>query len=509
MMKGILVYNATIVTMDEDYGVITGGYLLTDGPLIHDIGSGKPAWLDAENPEETLARRGLKGIDATGKIVFPGLVNTHCHTFQSLLKGLGAGLPLEEWWPVTIGPAASALKAADVRYAALAAGIEALRSGTTTILDFMYAHPSPRLSDEVICALNEVGLRCVYARAFRDLGSDSKGHSFPSNLVEDVRDVLKDVSRLVRTFGSPSADGMIRIRLAPTAIWGVSTEALVAARRFANENGLGLTMHLCETSLDDAIAMERSGMKAVEFLDNIGFLGSDMLAVHCVTLGEDDVDRMATTGTPVSHNAVSNLYLGSGVAPVPAMVSAGVTVSLGTDGAASNNCLDMLETVKFTALLHNGQLKNRLGMTADKALYMATIGGAKALGMEREIGSLSLGKSADFFIYNPLCAKSCPVHDPIASLVFSSGTENVETVVVNGRPVLEDGEVRSVCEREVLETMADKAKALVRRSCPEGYAKRRYLRQPFEVIRLCSGTASNSETPSRRWRPISRIRSSS
>lgn len=468
-MKGILVYNATIVTMDDDYGIITGGYLLTDGSRIHDLGAGIPTWLDAENPEATLARRGLKGIDATGKIVFPGLVNTHCHSFQSLLKGLGAGLPLEEWWPLTIGPAASALKPTDVRYAALAAGIEALRSGTTTILDFMYAHPSPRLSDEVIYAFSEVGIRCVYARAFRDLRSDSKGHFFPGNLVEDVRDVLEDVSRLVKAFGSPSADGMIRIRLAPTAIWGVSTEALVAVRRFADENGLGLTMHVCETPLDDVIAMERSGMKAVEFLDNIGFLGSDMLAVHCVTLSENDVYRLAATRTPVSHNAVSNMYLGSGVASVPAMVSAGVTVSLGTDGAASNNSLDMLETVKFTALLHNGHSKNPLQMTADKALYLATMGGAKALGMEREIGSLSLGKSADFFIYNPLRAKSCPVHDPVASLVFSSGTENVETVVVNGRLVLEDGEVRSVYEREVLETMAARANDLIRRSSPKVY----------------------------------------
>jgi 5-methylthioadenosine/S-adenosylhomocysteine deaminase len=229
----------------------------------------------------------------------------------------------------------------------------------------------------------------------------------------------------------------------------MEAESLRTTRRMADERGMRMSLHTDEVLFDSAESMRRFGMRTVPFLDSIGFLGPDVLHAHCVHLTEEDCQTLARNNGCVSYNPVSNMYLGSGVPPIPRLLELGVTVSLGADGAASNNSQDMLEALKVGALLPKVAAQDPAIFTAPDSLRIATSGGAAALGRD-DFGALEPGKRADLFIFDPRHAKSIPVHDPVSTLVYSSGEVNVRTTIVGGKPVLEEGRIVGVDEAAIL-----------------------------------------------------------
>lgn len=450
-MKGALL-NVTIVTLNKAREVIQNGGLVWENGRLSYVG-------ESAGAQQFAQRRGITWEEGRGKLVFPGLINTHMHLFQNLLKGLGSDRPLENWWPEVIAPAAVKIREKHLAAAVKAGALEAVRSGTTTLVDYMYAHPVAALSDVEIDSLRQVGVRTVYGRGFRNTGADI---GFPQELIEKMEDVFDDILRLRKEYEKES-DGMVKIWLAPAAAWALTVEGLRQTREFADAYRIPVTMHMFETETDNVICQKRYNKTALDYFEEAGLLGPDLLAVHTVKVRERELRAFKAYGVKVSHNPVSNMYLASGVAPVPEMLQADLTIGLGTDGAASNNCLDMLETMKITALLHKVYWNDPTIITAQKVLEMATIDAAKSIGLDEEIGSLETGKKADFFVYSSSRdPNSCPCHDPVATLVYSSGNAGVEKVVINGETILHESEFVRVDERKTMAEQQEMAEDLVR-----------------------------------------------
>lgn len=445
--------NATIVTVDSQRRILDNAGLIWDQDRVVMIDS-------SDVVRECAADKGICVEDARGKIVFPGFINTHTHLYQNLLKGLGTDTTLENWWHRVIAPAGIRIRGEHVAAAAAGGALEALRSGVTTIVDYMQVHPVEQLSDIEIEVLREIGVRLVYGRGFRDTGRES---GFPPELIEEAKNVFDDVLRLKSKF--EHADLMTRIWLAPAGIWALSPAGLQETAKVSMFYNVPVMMHMFETTTDETLCRKLYHRSALECFKASGLLDSHLLAVHCVQMGEAELTEFRSRDVFVSHNPISNMYLASGVAPVPRMREMGLEIGLGTDGAASNNCNDMLEVIKSTALLHKVFSRNPMAVTAQEVLEMATIGAARCIGLEQEIGSLETGKKADLFVLNPSrCARTCPVHDPVASLVYSASSRAIEKVVINGRPVIVDGRFPTLDEMQILRDEQRQAQDLLRRA---------------------------------------------
>jgi 5-methylthioadenosine/S-adenosylhomocysteine deaminase len=385
-------------------------------------------------------------VDARGRFVYPGLINTHTHLFQTLLKGLGDDRVLVDWFRQMTGPSAVVLEEEDSYAAALAGAWEAIRSGTTCIVDFMYPHPRPYLSDAIIRGLVESGIRAVFGRGYIDTGVED---GVPPELVQPLDAILADCERVARRYDG-HADGRIRVRFAPCMIWTVTDVSLREVRDLASRLGVGLMMHVAETTFELDNSVRRFGVKDLAFIDSLGLVDPDLLAVHCVNLDDEDVALLRARGASVSHNPTSNMYLSSGVAPVPSMLRAGIPVGLASDGPASNNTHNMVQSLKLAALLHKVVTRNPTIITGEDVLEMATIGGARALGLESEIGSIEVGKRADLFVADLEASPfAAPVHHPVSALVYSASGSEVETVIVDGRVVLDNGRLSTVDEDSI------------------------------------------------------------
>jgi len=438
-MIDILIKNAMIVTVNKQREILKNCALAIKGDIVFDIG---PTSIFEKKYAEA-----KKTINATGEIIFPGLINTHSHLFQTLLKGLGDDLVLHDWITQMTSPSASCITSEDAYNASLLGCTEGIHSGTTTMLDFMYAHPYPELSDSVIKAFRKLKIRGIFARGMKDSGEK---FGISPKTIEDVKTIEKDCRRLFKEYHGED-NGRISIWLAPGVVWSNSQESLKMAWALTQEHKTGFTIHISETPFDRQASKEVHGMTDVEVLEKLDIVGPNVLMVHCIYLTPRDIRMAKYYNVKVSHNAVSNMYLASGIAPIPQMIERGITVGLGTDGAASNNTQDMIETLKITTLLHKVHTLDPTIITAEKVLEMATIDGAKALGLEDKIGSLEVGKKADLFIYNPaLSAKSIPMHNPISTLVYSGSNECVETVIIDGNIILENKRLISVNEEEVI-----------------------------------------------------------
>jgi 5-methylthioadenosine/S-adenosylhomocysteine deaminase len=425
----LLIDGGTVVTARPDGLVITEAGIAVDGEAILDIG-----------PRDELRARyqATRTIDAEGTLIFPGLVDTHTHLYQTLLKGLGDDLPLMEWLDACTLPSIPHLTPRMCYVAAALGCIESLRSGCTTIFDYMVDHPDIEVYDAILSAFDAIGIQGVLGRGLRDRQAENVTLDLPPFAAQ-----LGDCTRLVEAYGAN------RVWIAPGATWALEADSLRATRRRANDLGTRLSLHTDEVLFDSQESMRRFGQRTVPFLDGIGFLGPDVLHAHCVQLSEEDCHILARNGGVVSYNPVSNMYLGSGVPPIPRLLDIGVTVSLGADGAASNNSQDMLEALKISALLPKVAARDPSIFTAADALRLATSGGAAAMG-RADFGSLEPGKRADLFIFDPQHAKSIPVHDPVSTLVYSSGQVNVRTTVVGGRVVLDDRRIVGVDEDAIL-----------------------------------------------------------
>ena len=436
-----------IITMDDSRRRIPGGYVVVDGETIAEVGAGDP-------PASVNAGR---TIDARGKVVLPGLVNTHHHLPQTLTRNVPRvqEAPLFTWltelYEVWRGTTADAVDAA----ARVGLG-ELLLTGCTTTTDHLYLFPrgEERLIDVEIAAARDLGIRFQPTR-----GSMSRGRSLgglpPDDVVQDEETILADSRRLIREHHDPRPGAMTRIALAPCSPFSVTDGLMRRTADLAREHGVRLHTHLAETLDEDAYCLETYGCRPVEYLRRLGWLGSDVWLAHCVHISADEARLFGETGTGVAHCPSSNFRLGSGIAPVRALLAAGAPVGLGVDGSASNDSSNMLAEARQALLAHRTGTDPSRWITAEESLWMATRGGARCLGRD-DIGSLAPGKAADLILVETRrLSYAGASSDLLAALVFTPFPEPVHTVMVNGRIVVDGGQLVGV-DVEALVARADR-----------------------------------------------------
>jgi len=419
----LIVKNARIYTMDRDGRVLDRGSVAIQGDQI--------AMIEPTDLSESYEAGQV--IDADGMILFPGFINTHIHFFQSFLKGLGADHRLIEWLNLSALPYGTKMTPRQHELAARLASMEALKSGCTTICEFFYTNQDPELAYACIEGMRSTGIRSIFIRTFQDTGEE---YGMPSVFIEPAAKAIREVAALKKRY---QEDDMFSIWTGPDVTWSTTREGYQTMLEYCLSEQVRYSMHLKETEVDNEMCFRYYGKDIVDLLEEIGFLTDKMLAVHCVNLTENDIRRFAEYSVSVSHNPAPNLYLGSGIPPIPACLRAGVNVAMGTDGAASNNSTDMLETLKLAALIQKGIHRDASVITADQVIRMATCGGAKAIGMDHLVGTLETGKKADMVLFDPKHLKSFPDHDAEATVVYASSEENIDTTIVNGQIVYRQG----------------------------------------------------------------------
>lgn len=427
--------DAWLITMNERREVLEGASLYVEGERVAAIGT-----LDALRRAQPQA----EVIDCRGRIVLPGMVNTHTHLFQTLLKGLGDDMILRKWFTCMTLPAAETLGPEEMHAAGLHGCVESIRSGVTTLVDFQYINARPGLTEAVIRAFEETGIRGFVCRGFLSAGQE---FGVPDSLIEDAGAAVEDARRLIRARNRPGA--RVRVGVAPCMIWTVEADGFRAVAAMAREEGALVTTHLAETDFEIERAYARYASTDAELLSEIGFLSPKVLAVHCVQCRGRDIRILRHHDVKVSHNPCSNLYLASGVAPIPEMLMAGVTVGLASDGPASSNNHSLFQAMKFAALVPKGVSRDATIMTAEKVLEMATIDGARAVGLADEIGSLEVGKRADVVVVDASGPFMTPIHNPVSALVYSALGHEVSDVMVDGEFLMRDGRLRRVDEAAV------------------------------------------------------------
>jgi 5-methylthioadenosine/S-adenosylhomocysteine deaminase len=421
----LVIAGGTVVTMDAERRIIIHGAVAVRGAQIVAVGATPD--VRAEHPRARL-------LDATGRIVLPGLINTHTHAPMVMYRGLADDRSLKEWLERYIFPAeAKTVSPAFVRVGTELAVLEMIRSGTTTYADMYY------FEEEVARATKTAGLRAVLGQTVI---------RFPAPDAATPQQGLDRAERFVAAF---KGDSLITPAIAPHSMYLVDRTELLACRQIAVTHGIPLMIHLAETEEELTSSRERHRATPVAFLEAIGFWAPVTIAAHGVWVTDADIALLKQRRIGVSHNPESNMKLASGVAPVPKYLDAGVIVGLGTDGAASNNNLDMFEAMRQAALLHKSSTRDPRAVPAASVLEMATIGGARVLGLDKSIGSLEPGKHADIIIVNASAARHTPLYNPVSHLVYVANGDDVEATIVHGRVLMENRKVHSLHEGQVIE----------------------------------------------------------
>ena len=435
----LIITGAIVVTMDADRRVLTGGAVAVDGADIVAVDT-------AANVASRF--RSADTIEAAGAIALPGLINTHTHAPMVLYRGLADDLALAEWLNDFIFPAeAKTVSPEFVRAGARLAALEMIQSGTTTFADMYY------FEEEIARETKKAGLRAVLGQTIIQ---------FPVADAKTPADALARAEAFLKEF---TGDPIVTPAVAPHAMYTLDGPTLRAARDLARRYGAPTLIHLAETRDEVKTAQERFRTSPVAYLDDLGFLGPGVLAAHAVWVSDADLAILKARGVGLSHNPESNMKLASGTAPVPAYLRADLPIGLGTDGAASNNDLDMFEAMRTASLLHKLQTNDPRAVSARAALEMATIRGARALGMEAAVGSLQPGKRADIIVVDVSKARHTPMYDPVSHLVYVAKGSDVRSTVVNGRVLMRDGTVTTLDEPAIIQegrSWADKVRAAVK-----------------------------------------------
>lgn len=449
MPDELLITGATLVTMDAEERILPSAWLhIGDGQIVG-LGDGPPP-----------AAPGASRLDASGLVAIPGLVNAHTHLFQTFIRGLFDGLPFNTWLGA-IYHCGRVFETEDWRRSASLGALESVRSGVTTIVDHQFLDRGTEWSSAIIDGIRQVGPRAILARTSMDLADLA-----PAEMLESVEQGRAAVETLRQRHAPEIADGHVRILAGPNTP-GVSAgdELAVAYARAAREEGLAIAMHVAESREVLEATEARYGVRGVvRWLTSIDALPAGTLAAHCVHLDDEEIEMLADREVVVAHNPVSNLYLGDGIARISRMLAAGVRVVLGTDGAASNNSQDLFEVMKLAALLTRIREPTARRVTPADILRMATIDGARSVGLGDLSGSLEQGKRADVaLVALGSSPHSVPSHDPISSLVFNARAADVVHVIVDGRIVLQGGRIRTIDEGSVLAESRERAAALAGR----------------------------------------------
>ncbi|HTI34008.1 MAG TPA: 8-oxoguanine deaminase [Miltoncostaea sp.] len=428
-MSAVLIDGCAIATVDAAGTEIAEGWILTDGPRIAALGAGAPP----EPPD------GATRIDGRGCLATPGLVNCHHHLYQWSTRGLATEEDLFGWL-TTLYPVWARIDEEIVHASASAALAALALSGCSTSTDHHYLFPGGgnALLAASIDAAAGLGLRFHPCRGSMDLGA-SQGGLPPDEVTEDRDAVLAATEDAIARWHDPSPGAMLRIAVAPCSPFSVTGALMTESADLARRHGVRLHTHLAETVEEEAFCLERFGVRPVEYLDDLGWLGPDVWLAHCVHLSPSEVARFAATGTSVAHCPSSNARLGAGIAPAADLAAAGVAVGLGVDGAASQESGELAVEVR-EALLVARLRGGARAMTARTALALGTIHGARCLGREDELGSIEPGKLADIALWRIDGAGHAGIADPVTAMVMGP-PRHAEALLVDGAPVVLGGEL--------------------------------------------------------------------
>ena len=432
----LVITGGTVLTVDDQRRVLSPGAVAIAGTDIVAVGT----------PAEIAARyTAAETIDATGQVVLPGLINTHTHAAMVLYRGLGNDLNLQDWLTKYIFPAeARTVSPEFVRAGTRLAALEMILGGTTTFVDMYY------FEEEVAEAAKQAGIRGVLGQTVIQ---------FP---VADAKTPEAALARARTFIAKYKDDALVTPAVAPHSIYTLSAATLQAADRLARDERVPLLIHLEETKKERDDAMAAHGMSPTAYLAKLGLLGPHLLGAHGVWLAPEDIALVAKAGASMSHNPESNMKLASGTAPVAGYLAAGVALGLGTDGAASNNDLDMFEAMRQAAFLQKVVRNDPTAAPATQVLDMATRLGARAIGMGDTLGQLAVGRRADVIIVDTTRPHLQPMFDPVAQVVYAAKASDVRTTVIDGRIVMHERMVRTLDQRAVLAaaaTMADRVRA--------------------------------------------------
>jgi cytosine/adenosine deaminase-related metal-dependent hydrolase len=437
-VQRIVIQGCHVATCDEAGTEYRNGYVAIEGGRIAALGAGSAPAVADGTPTET--------VDGSGCLLTPGLINTHHHLYQWATRGVSQDETLFGWL-TTLYPIWAGIDEGVV-HAAAAAGLGWLAlTGTTTSSDHHYVFPARGgdLLEAEVTAARRIGLRFHPARGSMDLGR-SNGGLPPDSVVEDRDAVLVATSEAIDRYDDPAEDSHLRIVVGPCSPFSVTGELMREAAELARAKGVRMHTHLAETVDEDDYCREHFGCSPAEYAEQLGWLGEDVWMAHCVHLSDAAIERFAHTGTGVAHCPTSNGRLGAGIAPLNAMLTAGVPVGLGVDGAASNESgrmVDELHQALLLARLRDGPV----ALTARQALHTATAGGARCLGRDNELGSIESGKLADLALWRVDGLAGDGIDDPVCTLVF--GAPKLDRLFVGGRTIVDGGRLVTADEDEL------------------------------------------------------------
>lgn len=424
MIADYLIAADYILTMDDSFTVITDGALAVKGTDILDVG---------KYEEISRVYRAEKIVREKHKVIFPGLINTHTHAAMVYFRGIADDLPLQEWLKEHIWPAENKwLSPEFIADSIELACLEMLKGGVTVYNDMYFFENAAAHSTK------KIGMRAVLGCGILD---------FPTRSGNSADEYLAHAESFIRDW---KGDELIVPCIAPHALYTCGPETLQKAKAMALQYRVPLHIHLSETKWEVEEVKMRYRMKPVHYLESLGFLDETVLAAHCIWLDDDEIEILAQSKAAVSHCMESNLKLASGFAPVVTMLMSGLKVTFGTDGAASNNDLNILSEMSTTAKVHKALSENPTALDARTVLLMATRWGAEALGLGNTIGSLQKGKRADFVSLNLNKPHLTPLYDISSHIVYSAMASDVDSVMVNGRYVVESGRLVTADEEEIL-----------------------------------------------------------
>jgi 5-methylthioadenosine/S-adenosylhomocysteine deaminase len=426
MEKTTLIKNGTLVTMDENNPVVTGD-LLIRGSRIASVGEA------VDRADEV--------IDARGGAVLPGFVQTHIHLCQTLFRGAADDLALIDWLKRRVWPMEAAHTAQSARASARLAVAEMIKGGTTCALTMETVNHTA----EAFRVVEETGFRATVGKCMMDKGDD-----VPDALHEETESSIRESLELLAEWHG-RADGRIRYCFAPRFAVSCTRELLSEVARLARARGVMIHTHASENRTEIEMVERETGERNISYLHSVGITGRHVALAHCIHLDDTELEILSTTDTNVAHCPSSNLKLGSGIAPIKEMLERGISVSIGADGSPCNNRLDMFTEMRTAALLQKVQHGADV-LPARRVLRMATIDGAHALGLEKEIGSLEAGKRADLIIVNLDCLHSSPrPMDIISAIVYSAQTSDVRDVFIDGQQVMRERNLLTLNEQEVID----------------------------------------------------------
>ncbi len=383
-----------------------------------------------------------KVINAENRVIIPGFIQTHVHLTQTLFKNRADNLELLEWLTRRVWPF-EAMHTENSNYISSKLGLaELIRSGTTTILDM----GTVRHHNSVFEAVNESGIRAVSGKCMMDCGKN-----VPKELLESTEDSINESIGLLKKWHN-RGDGRIKYAFAPRFVISCSEELFLKVKELSQEHGVMIHTHASENRSEVELIVREKGMGNIKYLNKLNITGANLVLAHCIWLDEEELDILSVTGTKVSHCPSSNLKLASGIAKIPEMLRHGINVSLGADGAPCNNNLNIFREMRTASLIQKTRLSSPTVMSAETVFRMATLEGAKALNLEDEIGSIEAGKKADIVILNLNKTASYPYNqeDVISAIVYSADSLNVETVMADGKILMQKGKLLTINEDSVI-----------------------------------------------------------